>query len=601
MKRSKWLLLVGLSLVFYCAIGQNAQLQNRIQAVENGLIPLVPIKGFKSWNIEERMKHYNIKGVSIAVINNFKVEWSRAYGWADTAKKIRMTTSTMLSAGSISKMVMAAGALKMVQQNKLALDSPINTYLKSWKLGENDYTRKTPVTLRMLLSHTAGTSQSAYFGYEAGLSKYPSLVEILDGRAPDGTRKVSVVKEPKTGFQYSGGGSLVAQLAMMDVSGSSFENLMRKLVFEQLGMTNATFEQPLSPKYAKQASWGYQDVSWYKGTPYVYPQQAAAGLYSTPTDLATFIVDLQQSYQGKGKILTKAMVKEMMTPQAIFQEGNVSKEQIAVGPFLYQRPDNTEDRGIYFNFDGANAGFIASAMGNLTEGYGVVIMVNSGNDFNGLCKEIRRAVAKTYDWYKFLPEEITPMNMDSQTLEQYTGRYRKNENEVVCVTRESNYLKVRYNNDYPIYTFPVARDTVIFTDYNIRGWFTRNKQGQIMGIQNEYQKEMMPKMKDDEFSIGELLQMKRYEEAKILLRKINADESQLTYLAYERSKDFGAAKAILEVAEERFPNSSMVLSNFGKLYLAFDQKAKALEYFEKALRIEPGNQELKEQIRVLKN
>lgn len=600
MKRSKWLLLIVVTLLVQTAFGQGRRIEEQIRAVENGLIPLVPVKGFKPWNIEERMKYYNIKGVSIAVINNFKVEWSRAYGWADTARKIKMTTSTMLSAGSISKMVMAAGALKLVQEGKLELDKPINNYLTSWKLGENDFTRKTPVTLRMLLSHTAGTSQSAYFGYEADLKKFPTLVEILDGRAPDGTRRVSVVKEPNTGFQYSGGGSLVAQLAMMDVSGKAFEALMRALVFDPLGMTKASFEQPLPPKYAKYASWGYQDASWYKGTPYVYPQQAAAGLYSTPTDLAKFIVDLQQSYRGKGKVLSAAMAKEMMTPQAIFQQGNVSKEQIAVGPFLYQRPDNTEDRGIYFNFDGANAGFIASAMGNLTEGYGVVIMVNSGNDFNGLCKEIRRAVAKTYGWYKFLPDEITPFAMNDSALDQYTGRYRKNDNEVVYVTKESNYLKVRYNNDYPIYTFPVARDTVIFTDYNIRGWFTRNKEGQVIGIQNEYQKEMMPKMKDDEFSIGELLQMKRYAEAKVLLRKMNADESQLTYLAYERNKDFGAAKAILEVAEERFPNSSMVLANFAKLYQSFGEKTKALAYAERALALDPENKGLKEQIEELK-
>ncbi|MBY0478387.1 MAG: serine hydrolase [Chitinophagaceae bacterium] len=579
---------------------QKKQVKARIKSVENGLIPLVPVKGFKSWTIEERMKHHNIPGVSIAVINNFKVEWVKAYGWADTVRKIPMTTQTMLSAGSISKMLMAAGALKMVEQQKLHLDQPINQFLSSWKLGENDFTAKTPVTLRMLLSHTAGTSQSAYFGYEADLARFPSLVEILDGRSPDGTRRVAVVKEPNTGFQYSGGGSLVAQLAMMDVSKMAFEPLMRSLVFDPLGMSAATFEQPLTEKYAKRASWGYQDVSWYKGTPYVYPQQAAAGLYATAGDLAKFIVDLQLSYYGRGKILSKDMLKQMMQPQAIFSEGNVSKEQIAVGPFLYQRPDNTEDKGIYFNFDGANAGFIASAMGNLTEGYGVVIMVNSGNDYNGLCKELRRAVAKTYGWYKFLPDEITPVQLDTVLLNSYTGRYRKNENEVVYVSREGDHLLVRYNNSLPIYTFPMQKDTVVFTDYNIKGWFSRNAQGQVTGIQNQYQTQAMPRMKDDEFSIEELFNLKRYEDAKVLLRKINADENQLTYLAYEKSKHFEAAKAILEVAEERFPNSVMVLANFAKLYLLYNNRSKALEYGERALKIDPANKELREQVQLLK-
>jgi CubicO group peptidase (beta-lactamase class C family) len=579
---------------------QNSKVKAQIKAVENGLIPLVPVKGFKNWSIEERMKHHNILGVSIAVINNFKVEWVKAYGWADTARKIKMTTQTMVSAGSISKMVMAAGALKMVEEGTLALDKPINTFLSSWKLGENEFTKKTPVTLRMLLSHTGGTSQSAYFGYEADFKKFPTLVEILDGRSPDGTRRVGVVKEPNTGFQYSGGGSLIAQLAMMDVSKMDFEPLMRSLVFDKLGMSSATFEQPLSEKYAKRASWGYQYATWYKGTPYVYPQQAAAGLYSTPGDLAKFIVDLQLSYYGRGKILSSLMLKEMMKPQAIFSEGNVSKEQIAVGPFLYQRPDNTEEKGIYFNFDGANAGFIASAMGNLTEGYGVVIMVNSGNDYNGLCKEIRRSVAQAYGWYKFLPDAINPVQLDTVTLNSYTGRYRKNDNEVVFVSREGDHLLVRYNNDKPIYTFPVNKDTVVFTDFNIKGWFSRNAAGQITGIQNQYQTQAMPKMKEDEFSIEELFNLKRYEEAKALLRKSNTDENQITYMAYEKSKNYEVAKAILEVAEERFPKSSMVLANFAKLYLLYNNKAKALEYAERALKLDPLNKELRDQVEALK-
>jgi CubicO group peptidase (beta-lactamase class C family) len=147
MKSSKWLLLICLSLFLYSAIGQSRRLDEKIKAVENGLIPPVPVKGFASWNLEDRMKYYNIQGVSIAIINNFKVEWARAYGWADTARKIRMSTSTMLSAGSISKLVMAAGALKLVQEGKLSLDSPINNYLRSWKLGENDYTRHLSIRL----------------------------------------------------------------------------------------------------------------------------------------------------------------------------------------------------------------------------------------------------------------------------------------------------------------------------------------------------------------------------------------------------------------------------------------------------------------------
>lgn len=157
-----------LSLLLLCSVvlfGQGTSVKNRIKSVENGLIPYVPVQGFPAWNIYERMKHYKVPGVSIAVVNNFKVEWAKGYGLADTLKKTPVTPQTMFSAGSISKLVMAAAAFQLIEEQKMSLDEPINQYLKSWKIPENDYTRQTPITLRMLLSHTAGTSQTSYFGF----------------------------------------------------------------------------------------------------------------------------------------------------------------------------------------------------------------------------------------------------------------------------------------------------------------------------------------------------------------------------------------------------------------------------------------------------
>nr|MCU0354381.1 beta-lactamase family protein [Cytophagales bacterium] len=193
------------------ATGGNAKLEQRIKAVENNLIPYVPVQGFPGWNILERMKHYKVPGVSIAVIKDYKIDWAKAYGLADTIKKTPVTTETMFSAGSISKLVMAAAALRLVQEGKLSLDEPINNYLTSWKLKENEWTQEKPVTLRMLLSHTGGTSQSAYFGYTPDKNPLPTVVEILSGAPGSETNPVVVNSEPGKGFRYSGGGSLVAQ------------------------------------------------------------------------------------------------------------------------------------------------------------------------------------------------------------------------------------------------------------------------------------------------------------------------------------------------------------------------------------------------------
>lgn len=576
-------------------------LEEKIRLVENSLMPFVPIEGYAGWTIEERMKVHQVQGLSIAVIKDFQVEWAKGYGWADTARQIPMTPDILLSAGSISKWVMSAGVFKLVEEKKLTLDDPVNTFLKSWQLQDNDLSKTRKPTLRMLLSHTAGTSQSAYFGYEPSVSPLPSLVDILDGKSPDGTRRVGIVREPGSGFQYSGGGSLIAQLAMMDVSGEEFEPLMRRLIFDPLGMDEATFSQPLDPKFAEKASWGYQDAVWFKGTPYVYPQQAAAGLYATPRALADFVIEMQLAYQGKGKLLSQASAREMMTAQAIFQEGNNTKEEIAVGPFLLQQPDNTEDRGKYFYFDGANAGFISSAMGNLTEGYGVVVMVNSGNDYNGLHKEVKRAVAEVYDWYNFLPKPIQPVNLSSAVLNEFEGRYRKNDDEVLTVQREENHLIVRYNGGMPIYTFPIGGDSVVFTDYNIRGWFTRDEKGQVTGIQNQYQQEPLPRMVDGEFTLYELFATGRYAQAKDRLRQRDMDESAITYLAYENARKLDIAQAILEVAEEKFPKSGLVWERWGDFYLLKGDPTKALESFKKSIEFAPFNPDLRKKIERISN
>jgi CubicO group peptidase (beta-lactamase class C family) len=209
--------LLFLTLIAGQAFSQSKQVQDRISQVENNLIPYIPVKGFAGWNILDRMKYYKVSGLSIAVIKDYKIDWAKGYGLADTTQKTQVTTETMFSAGSISKFLMAVTALKLVEEGKIDLDSPINNYLTSWKIAENDFTKKTPITLRMLLSHSAGTSQTSYFGFSP-TEPLPTLVEVLSGAKISQTRAVVVNSEPNKEFRYSGGGSMIAQLALMDVS-----------------------------------------------------------------------------------------------------------------------------------------------------------------------------------------------------------------------------------------------------------------------------------------------------------------------------------------------------------------------------------------------
>jgi CubicO group peptidase (beta-lactamase class C family) len=575
---------------------QNKMVTKRISEVENNLIPFVPVNGFKGWNLLERMKYYNVPGLSIAVIKDYKIDWARAYGLADTIKKIPVTTETMFSAGSISKLLMAGTALKMVEEGQIDLEKPINDYLTSWKIGENDLTRKTPVTLKMLLSHSGGTSQSSYFGFTPA-QPLPTVVEVLSGAKISETRPVVVNSEPGKEFRYSGGGSMIAQQALMDVSKQSFAALTNKILFEKLGMTNSTFEQPVPLKFAKQTSWAYSSASWFKGMPYVYPQQAAAGLYTTPTDLAKFFIDVQQSYLGRGKVLSQTTVRKMLTAQQNVSDG-AYKEQIGIGPFLLQRTDNKDPNGVYFEFTGVNAGFLAYGIASVEGGNGVIIMLNSGDDVNGLGKEIRRAVAKVYNWANFLPEEIEPLALTGEELDKFVGRYRMAPNEVLYLRRENNYLVENINEGNDIYCFPVTKDTIVFTDYNIKAGFKRNDKGDVVSLQNIYQEKPMLKMGDNEFSPNEYLKNRMYNEAKPAFASMKMNEYQVTYLAYDllnkKPLDMMAVKTILDLALEQHPNSSIVYSRWGDYHLKMNDNSSAIKSYQKAVELDPSDQQAKD-------
>jgi len=597
----KNIILLFLTLFVVQVVAQNKSLPNRIKEVENNLIPFVPVKDFKGWNIVERMKYYKVPGVSIAVIKDYKIDWAKGYGLADTINKIKVTSETMFSAGSISKFLMAVTALKMVENKQIELEKPINNYLTSWKIAENDFTKNTPVTLRMLLSHSAGTSQSSYFGFTP-TQPLPNIVEILSGAKISETRPVVVNSEPNKEFRYSGGGSIIAQLALMDVSKKSFSDLTNELIFDKLEMNNSTFEQPIPAKFAKQSSWAYSTASWFKGMPYVYPQQAAAGLYTTPTDLAKFFIDVQKSYLGKGKILKQATTEQMLTSQQNVSDGSY-KEQIGIGPFLIQRTDNKDPNGVYFEFTGVNAGFLAYGIASVTNGNGVIIMLNSGDDVNGLGKEIRRAVAKTYNWTNFLPTEINPINLSDNELDKFVGRYRMSNDEVLYLRREKNYLVENINEGNDIYCFPIAKDTIVFTDYNIKAGFKRNEKDEVISLQNVYQEKPMPKMRNDEFSPSEYLKLKKYDEAKKAFASMKMNEYQITYLAYNlinsKPLNMEAVKTILDVAIEQNPNSSIVYSRWGDYYLKLNDKPNAIKSYQKAIELDPNDPQLKDSLNSL--
>jgi CubicO group peptidase (beta-lactamase class C family) len=245
------------------------------------------------------MQFYKTPGVSIALINDGRIEWARGYGVLEAGGKDLVTTETLFQAASISKSLSAMLALRLVEQGKLDLDNDVNQRLVSWKVPDNEFTKEQKVTLRRLLSHTAGVTVQGFLGYPVDKA-LPSLQQILNGEKPANSAAIRVDMKPGSSFRYSGGGYVVLQQLVMDVTGKSFPALMEKSLLQRLGMTHSTFQQPLSPNLASRAAAGHlPNGVEMSGKWFVLPELAPAGLWTTPTDLARLVIEVQKSRVGK--------------------------------------------------------------------------------------------------------------------------------------------------------------------------------------------------------------------------------------------------------------------------------------------------------------
>jgi len=334
--------------------------------------------------IEEQMQTRDIPGLSLAIIQDGKIVKAKGYGLADRDKKTSVTPSTLLQAGSISKSVAALGALHLVEQGKLSLDENVNVRLKGWKVPGNEFTKEQKVTLRRLLSHTAGLTVHGFPGYAVD-APIPSLIHVLDGHKPANTPAIRVDTVPGTLWRYSGGGYTVMQKLMIDVTGQTFPQYMQKTVLMPLGMTLSTFEQPLPPPKAKETASGYFPKNRpVKGRWHIYPEMAAAGLWTTPSDLARFAIGVQQAVAGKANpVISQTMAHQMLTDQ---------KGNDGLGVFLQGKGHD-----LRFSHNGRDEGFDALLTAYAETGQGAAIMINTNED-SGALGRIIEVIAAAYQW-----------------------------------------------------------------------------------------------------------------------------------------------------------------------------------------------------------
>jgi CubicO group peptidase (beta-lactamase class C family) len=427
--------------------------KTRIKLVENNLCSVLQVEGQPNWALEDRMKFYHTNGVTIAVIKNFKVDWAKGYGWADVAERRPVTTSTLFQAGSMSKSLNGVGVLKFVQEGKLNLYEDINKYLKSWKFPYDSTSHGGKITIANLLSHTAGLTVHGFPGYEKG-DTIPTLPQILNGVHPANTPAVVSAFKPSLRTEYSGGGTIISQLILQDITNLSYDKIMWENVLKPLGMMNSSFMQPPPANKEKQLATGYYvDGKEVKGKYHIYPEQAAAGLWTTPADLAKYIIEIQLSLLGKSnKVLSQTMTKLMLTPYL--------NKTLALGVFI-----DTIGEKVYFSHGGQDRGFSGSYFGSL-DGNGVVVMANT--DAGYIVNEIINSVAVVYKWRDFYKPFMTlkKMVLDNAVLETYVGQYQNTTvskgqynltaGSIFTITKDGHQLKAQAEGQEVIDIYPVS-------------------------------------------------------------------------------------------------------------------------------------------------
>lgn len=441
------------------ALQRKTQVEAMLRATDNSRASLL-----------DALARWHIPAVSLAIIHESRIEWAEGYGLREMGQPARIDTDTLFQACSMSKAVTALAALRLVEQGKLDLDADINTFLTSWKLPRHASWQPS-VTLRQLLSHTAGISVAWYPGYHRD-QNIPTLLEVLEGDQPANTPGVRVTSLPGLRFRYSGGGFSIVQQVLMDVMQQSFPDLMRALIFAPLGMQHSTYEQPLPTEQWPNAATGHRaGGAPVPGKWHIYPEMAAAGLWTTPSDMARLALDLQLTKAGQpGQLLSTQMVNTLLTPQS----NAVRRCDIGLGMFL----EETGSISARFGHAGDNTGFHCQWVSLVGHGQGYVIMTNSDAGWR-VIEQLDRLIPRVYEWPAASAAK-KPRNARNQPdYDEFVGEYELHPHVLFSIQRTRHGLRLHIPQQAPLPLKHLDALTYQLADLEDTVTFLRNARGEI--------------------------------------------------------------------------------------------------------------------------
>ena len=447
-------------------------------AIERGQPSTAP-NDLGALTISELMTRFNVPGVSIAVIRDFQIHWAKGYGIADVSTGAAVNTETVFQAASISKPVAAMAVLRAVQDGLFTLDTDINKILTSWKLDGGQFTKDGPVTPRTLTSHTSGLGDGFGFpGYDP-TDSVPTVVQFLQGSKLSNVGVIFMERPPMTLMEYSGGGVTLMQQALSDARKRPFADIMRDDVLRPIGMTRSTYEQPLPESFDRNAARAHSREGKAMGAKWhVYPEQAAAGLWTTPSDLARFAIEVQRAALGQSnRVLSRAVVNEMLTP-------------VGVGDYAVGFSIAKMGQGWYFSHGGSNWGFRAILLAHKVKGYGLAIMTNADQG-GAVASELSRRIQRAYEWDSFAepaprgyrpPVERTEITVAESVLRSYVGEYQLTPALSITITLEEGRLQAQPTGQSKAPMFAEAQDKFFLRVANVQVTFTRGPSGDVTGL-----------------------------------------------------------------------------------------------------------------------
>lgn len=440
------------------SIDENKHLEN----IQNNLVPIHYLKNRENKkSIPQIMEEDKIAGVSIALFDAGKIAWQKAYGYANLEDSIKVTPNTVFNGASLSKPVTALAALNLVEEGVLNLNEDVNNYLEDWKVPENKFTEIEKVTLGRLIGHTAGFEryvQSSFLPNE----ELPTIEQMLAGDNPSVDPPVSIVYVPGEKQVYSNPGYSVIEKLLEDVTNKDFNEVISERIFEPSDMTHSSFQQPVPKQLREQMATGYSNEL--EPYPYkLFPFKAAGGIWTTPTDLARFLITLLEDHHlGTNVILSKRMTDSIFTK---------TPKRLGFGK-IYN--DNSQD--ILFEHWGSNSGFTCYMVASLKNKQGIVVMTNSDNGTSFL-SYIARAVAIEYNWDFLQPKVFEPIAMEELELNKFTGKF-KGGNEILEFAAVKGYLHSLNGTDNSKLV-NVAENQFFQPNDNTLYEFLKNKEGEV--------------------------------------------------------------------------------------------------------------------------